>query len=117
VETEERQLDRARVQHLVVIALSASVLDVFVTYFTLKNHWGFELNPFAVRGFSSVGTSQTFALNLGLRLLIVGGLGWIAWATSNASARRAARLVLTGSAVWWTFVAVVNVVVISAALH
>ena len=117
MEIKQRQLDRVRVQHLVIIALSASVLDVVVTYFTLKNHWGFELNPFAVRGFSAVGTSRTFAVNLALRLLIVGGLAWIAAAATHKRARSAARFVLTGSALWWTFVAVVNVVVIGAALH
>ena len=40
-----------------------------------------------------------------------------AWATTHARGRRAARVVLTGSAMWWTFVAVVNVVVLAATLH
>lgn len=117
VDTEQRQLDRVQLQQLVVIALSASVLDVVVTYFALKNGWAFELNPFAVRGFSAVGMQRTFAVNLSLRLVIVGGLAWIAAAATHTRARSAARLVLTGSAMWWTFVAVVNVVVLSAALH
>jgi hypothetical protein len=117
VDTRERELDRLRLQQLVIVALGASILDVVVTYFALTHNWAQELNPFALHGFSTVGVQRTFAVNLALRLVIVGGLGWIAWATSHASARRAARIVLTGSAMWWTFVAVTNVAVLGAALH
>ena len=117
MDVEASAHERRRVQELVIVALSASVLDVLMTFFALSHHWAVELNPIANHGMGSLGLRETIAMNLVLRLVIVGGLGWIAWATTHARGRRAARVVLTGSAMWWTFVAVVNVVVLAATLH
>jgi hypothetical protein len=117
VETEPRQVERLRLQELIVVTLSASVLDVVVTYFALSHRWALELNPFAVHGIGELGLERTIALNLLLRLVIVGLLAWIAAAAPDGRARVSARWVLTGSAMWWTFVAVTNVVVLGVALH
>jgi hypothetical protein len=117
VEIEQRQLDRLRLQQLVIVALGASILDVLVTYFAVTRGWAQEWNPLAVRTFSAVGMQRTFALNLVLRLAIVGGLTWIAASATHRRARSAARVVLTGSAMWWTLVAVGNVLVLGAAIH
>ena len=117
MDVEARADERRRVQELVIVTLSASVLDVVVTFWALSHHWAVELNPIANHGMGSLGLNETIALNLVLRLVVVGGLGWIAAAAAHPSARRAAGLVLTGSAMWWTLVAVLNVVVLGVAVH
>ena len=115
--TEASLHDRRQFQGLVVATLAASVLDVVVTYFSLSRHWGSELNPFALHSIGSFGLRRTVALNLAVRGVIVGLLAWIAWSARDVRARVSARWMLTAVLVWWTFVAVTNVVVVAVALH
>lgn len=114
---ESSRQERVQFQGLVVVTLGASVLDVMVTYWALSHHWAMELNPFALHGIGALGLRQVVALNLAVRLVIVGALAWIVVAASDVRARVSARWVLTAVALWWTLVAVVNVVVLAVMLH
>ena len=114
---ESKRQEQLRFQGLVVVTLGASVLDVMVTYWALSHHWAMELNPFAVHSIGALGLRQVAALNLALRLVIVGLLAWIAAAAGDVRARVSARWMLTAIALWWTLVAVVNVVVLGVSLH
>ncbi len=115
--TETSGHERRQFQGLVVATLAAAVLDVTVTYWAVSRHWGSELNPFALHSIGSFGLRRTVALNLALRGVIVALLAWIAWSARDVRARVSARWVLTAVLVWWTLVAVTNVVVVAAALR
>lgn len=107
---------RLKLYELVVVTLGASVLDVLVTHQALSNRWGVEMNPFARHGMSTLGLNRLVALNLALRLAIVGGLALIIAAADHPRARAAATIVLTGVGVWWTVVAISNVFMLTVAL-
>ena len=92
--------ERLKLYQLVVITLGASVLDVLVTHSALRHGWAAELNPFARHGISTLGLNQLAALNLAVRLVIVGGLAWIMAAADHPLARTSAAVVLTGVGVW-----------------
>jgi hypothetical protein len=115
--TEASRPDRRQFQGLIVATLAAAVLDVLVTYWALSRHWAAELNPFALHSIGSFGLRRTVALNLAIRGAIVGLLGWIAWSARDVRARTSARWVLTAVLVWWTVVAISNVVVLAVALR
>jgi hypothetical protein len=115
--TEASRHERQQFQGLVVATLAAAVLDVVVTYWAVSRHWGSELNPFALHSFSSLGLRRTVALNLAIRGVIVGLLAWIAWSARDVRARVSARWVLTAILVWWTVVAISNVVVLGLAVR
>ena len=108
---------RLELEALVVVTLGAAVLDVLVTYWALRHHWATELNPFANRAMSALQLRQVVSLNLALRLVIVGALAWIIGAAPHPRARVSARWMLTAIALWWTFVAVLNVAVLAVALR
>jgi hypothetical protein len=111
------RFERLQLEGLVVVALGAAVLDVLVTYWALSHHWATELNPFAIHAMRSLELRQVVSLNLALRLVIVGALAWIIAAAPHARARISARWMLTAVAAWWTFVSILNVVVLAVTIR
>src|SRR5258708_7544501 len=112
-QAQDNREQRVRLQGLVLAPLGPSLPDGLVTYWVLSHHWSTELNPFAVHSIGSFGLRQVMAMGLALRLGIVGILTWIAAAAPDVRARVGARWMLTATALWWTLIAVGNVVVLA----